>query len=186
MTELPPLAVFSILEYRTGMLRPLDLAALLAVRARASHGWTFASLANDVGVSASQLHTSLERAAAAGLYGRDDRHVNVTGLVELLEHGVRWVFYAEVGERRRGVPTAHSGPLLSKLIASGAENRMVWPSPDGPELGQSLIPLYPQAVQTVERCPPLYELLTLVDAVRVGKRREHEAAMHVLRARLVG
>lgn len=178
--------MFLILEYRTSMLRPLDLAALLAVQVRASQAWTFASLANDVGVSASQLHTSLERAAVAGLYGRDDRHVNVTGLVELLEHGVRWVFYPEVGERRRGVPTAHSGPVLSKVIAGGAENRLVWPSPDGPELGQSLTPLYPQAVQTVESCPPLYELLTLVDAVRVGRRREQEAAMHVLRDRLVG
>ncbi|MDP1845881.1 MAG: hypothetical protein Q8L09_03970 [Candidatus Moranbacteria bacterium] len=168
------------------MLRPLDLAALLAVRVRASHAWTFASLAADVGVSASQLHTSLERAAAAGLYSRDDRHVNVTGLVEFLQHGVRWVFYAEVGERRRGVPTAHASPVLREVIAGGAENMMVWPSKEGTELGQSLIPLYPQAVQTVESCLPLYELLTLVDALRVGRRRDQEAAMHALRGRLVG
>jgi hypothetical protein len=180
------MATFSVPEYRMGMLRPLDLAALLAVRSRPAQAWTFTSLAADVGVSASQLHASLERAGAAGLYSRDERHVNVRGLLELLEHGVRWVFYAEVGDRRRGVPTAHAGPALREAIAGSAENMLVWPSTEGSEVGQALIPLYPQAVRTVESCPPLYELLTLVDALRVGRRREQEAAMHAFHARLKG
>jgi hypothetical protein len=45
-------------------------------------------------------------------------------------------------------------------------------------------PLYGKAVELPERCPSVYELLTLVDALRVGRARERKIAAEHLRERL--
>jgi hypothetical protein len=51
--------------------------------------------------------------------------------------------------------------------------------------GQSLVPLYPAAPRLAGRVPDLYDLLTLVDAIRVGRARERSRAAALLRAKLV-
>lgn len=50
----------------------------------------------------------------------------------------------------------------------------VWPSGKGILRGESIIPLYPAAMDASLNDEDLYELLTLVDAVRIEKAREKE------------
>jgi hypothetical protein len=50
--------------------------------------------------------------------------------------------------------------------------------------GTSLAPLYPAATTLPERAPEVYRLLTLVDAVRVGRARERGAALAAIDRRL--
>lgn len=166
------------------VLKPQDLAAVLAVQVCPQPTWSFQSMADWMGVSRSYLFYALERAASAGLYRAEPRRVNVGGVLEFVEHGVRWSFFAELGARTRGVPTAHSGPVLSRELSSDPAAAVVWPSSEGTAVGQSLEPLYPQAAGTVESARPLYEVLTLVDAVRLGRRRDTTLAMDALRDRL--
>lgn len=165
-------------------LKPQDLAAALAVCVCPDATWSFQSLSDWMGVGRSYLFYALERAAASGLYRAEARAVNRLGLMEFIEHGARWSFYAQLGGRVRGVPTAHSGPVLAAQLASEAAGAVVWPAAAGAVVGQGLDPLYPQAASTVERAPELYTALTLVDAVRLGRRRDSELAVRELRARL--
>ncbi|MCB9780544.1 MAG: hypothetical protein H6742_18400 [Alphaproteobacteria bacterium] len=165
-------------------LKPQDLAAVLAVRVCSEPSWSFQSLAAWMGVSQSYLFYALERARGAGLYRPEARQVHVPGLLEFVEHGVRWSFFVELAGRTRGVPTAHSAPALSAELSSSPEAAVVWPAPNGTMVGQGLEPLYPQAIGTVVSAPELYEVLTLVDAIRLGRRRDSALAMEALRARV--
>lgn len=75
----------------------------------------------------------------------------------------------------RRIPTVHSAKPLSDLIDSN-EN-YVWSSEKGTLRGESIIPLYPAVMEAALNDEDLYELLTLVDAIRIGKAREKELAL---------
>lgn len=47
-----------------------------------------------------------------------------------------------------------------------------------------MVPLYEGAPGLVSRSPALYELLALVDAVRVGRARERRIAIELLQEKL--
>ncbi len=166
------------------MLLPLDIAVAIGARLRQAQGWTYDSLSTDMGTSASQVHRSVGRCRRAGLMVGEDRHVRIDPLLELLEHGVRWVYYAELGSLVRGVPTAHSSPVMQSLVAASGADAVVWPSDVGEVRGQALEPLYPGAAKTAEAWPQLCELLNLVDVLRVGRRREVSLAVELLRERM--
>ena len=57
----------------------------------------------------------------------------------------------------------------------------MWPSPNGKIKGQSIVPLYPNQVKAVLNGEKLYNMLALIDSVRVGKVRECEKALELLR-----
>ncbi|MBI4420155.1 MAG: hypothetical protein HY560_04955 [Gemmatimonadetes bacterium] len=65
-----------------------------------------------------------------------------------------------------------------------AEDSIVWPSASGSTVGQAIAPLYERATELPWRCPSLYENLTLVDALRVGRARERKLAGEELERRL--
>jgi hypothetical protein len=76
------------------------------------------------------------------------------------------------------VPTAHSGPVLKEFFDS--TKPVVWPDSQGKMRGMSLTPLYPKATELPDSAPDIYNLLTLVDALRVGQARERQAALAAL------
>jgi hypothetical protein len=105
-------------------------------------------------------------------------------LLEFLVHGVKYAFPARHGSESIGMPTAYAAaPLNSKIVASSAAIP-VWPDPEGSARGQALFPLYPSAPLAARRDPVLYELLTLVDAIRIGNVREQQLAESLLKERL--
>lgn len=106
------------------------------------------------------------------------KEIQVRHLLEFLEHGLRYVFPGELGRPSLGIPTAHAGPPLASLIVF--EEAIVWPTIKGPVEGVALKPLYPQATKLPFLCPPLYEALTAVDALRVGRIRERQLALRFL------
>ena len=111
------------------MLKPQDILAILKVHSWDSTNWTYSSLAQSLGMSASEVHAALERSEAAGLYYGSERKILKQAVLEFLVHGLRYVFYAQPGPLSRGLPTAHSAePLKSKLVASPSEV-YVWPDP---------------------------------------------------------
>jgi hypothetical protein len=63
---------------------------------------------------------------------------------------------------------------------------LVWPHADGTARGQSLVPLFPGAPKLATRNRPLYELLTIFDAVRAGSTRVRKIAADMLAERLKG
>lgn len=102
---------------------------------------------------------------------------------EFLLHGLRYVFPAEPGRVSRGIATSHSAaPIAKRLVSS--DDTYVWPSSDGDVRGQSTEPLYPSAPGAALRDPALYEMLALVDAIRVGRASERTLAVEKLEKRL--
>jgi hypothetical protein len=63
---------------------------------------------------------------------------------------------------------------------------VVWPSAKGKVVGAAIAPLAPSVPDAALASPPLYELLALVDALRIGAARDREAAGPRLAHRLAG
>lgn len=161
-------------------LKPHDV--VVALRLAESPNASYAALAADLSMSASTAHESVERLQWAGLLRPESRQVNRHSLVEFLEHGIRYAFPAQLQAQARGIPTAHSGPLLANEII--ADDTIVWPNVKGTAFGAAITPLYSKAQELPKKCPPVYELLTLVDAIRVGRVRERSKAVEKLKKRL--
>lgn len=102
--------------------------------------------------------------------------------MDLLQYGVPYIFPQQPGVEARGIPTAHSAEPLVQLISS-SEN-YVWPYAKGHMRGHSILPFYPSVIQAVELDAQLYEYLALTDALRVGRARERNLALELLRTKI--
>ncbi len=169
-----------MLASRQPSLRPVDVVVALHLVLRPEDGYE--TVADLLGIGLGSGHRSVKRLVAGGLVLPHRRAVNHTKLLNFVVYGVPHAFYAILGAEAQGVPTAHAGPLLSKHIESAGP--IVWPGVEGQVRGQSLIPLYEGAAGLTSRAPELYDLLTLVDALRVGRARERRLATELLETRL--
>jgi hypothetical protein len=82
------------------------------------------------------------------------------------------------------MPTAHSAPPLSESIRSSSVI-YVWPDDEGSIRGEAIEPLYPTVPKAAKFDNIFYELMSLVDAIRVGKSREHQIAAIELKKRML-
>lgn len=161
-------------------LKSHDVA--VALQLALTPGLPFRELSAAVGLSLGEAHNAVQRLRSSRLLRADSGEVNRGALIEFLSAGVPYAFFAEPGPETRGVPTAHSAPPLVREFSDGQV--VVWPSLTGETRGASLEPLYPGAPQTANHNRDLYELLTLVDAIRVGRARERQRARALVRERL--
>ena len=175
------------------MLRPQDILVSLkflcpSTEARSS----YASLAESIGMSASETHAAVRRAVRSGLlipssYRPDslfDTRPAIPALSELLHYGVRYFLPAETGPFALGIPTAASAPPLSSLLNPSDAPPHVWPHPRGSIRGLTVEPLYPSAPEAALRDPVLAEWLALTDALRLHTGRIAELAKNEVRSRL--
>jgi hypothetical protein len=146
------------------------------------HGKTFAQLSKELGMSASEIHSSVGRGAAAGLIDPNSRRPLRKALEEYLLHGVRYAFPAKRGPVTRGIPTSYGAPPLAQYFHAAEELPPVWPDPRGSMRGYALEPLFKPIKKAVEQDPKLYELLALIDAIRDGRARERKLAEDRLRS----
>ena len=146
-------------------------------------GKTYAQLSQELGMSASEIHAAVRRSAEAGLIEPVTRVPLRKPLEDYLLHGVRYAFPAKRGSLARGIPTAYAAPPLSAQISLD-ELPPVWPDSEGQTKGYAIEPLYRSVPKAVKSNPKLYELLALVDALRVGRARERKLAEEELRKRL--
>jgi len=146
-------------------------------------GKTYAQLSKELGMSASEVHAAVRRSTAAGLLDEKTLSVLRKPLGDYLLHGVRYAFPAKRGPVVRGVPTAHAAPPLSSQI-SADDLPPVWAAPEGGTRGYALDPLYKSVPYAARLDSQLYELLSLVDAIRLGRARERRLAEAELRKRL--
>lgn len=143
----------------------------------------FPRLAQDLGISASEAHAAVRRAARSGLVDGETRAVRKEALREFLVHGLRYVFPAERSGVTRGIPTSYAAPPLKGQFAEG-DMPPVWPHPEGTARGEGLAPLYKSAPDAAMRNHQLYEWLALVDAIRGGRARERKLAALEIERRL--
>jgi hypothetical protein len=164
------------------ILKPQDIVILLKILSVGEHPWTYASLAFELEISTSQLHSAVKRALSSQLAVQHDSHIvpNVRNLKEFLIHGLKYVFVPDRGEITRGIPTGYASPFLESLFVSDGDPIPVWPHPEGKARGMSFSPLYKIAPAAALRDKRLYELLALIDAIRGGRARELKVAINHL------
>jgi hypothetical protein len=144
---------------------------------------SYVGLGNQLVMSASEVHASVQRSTIAGLIHPESRLPMRRPLEEYLFHGVRYAFPAPLGVATRGVPTAYAAPPLNQLIEY-SDLPPVWLSGKGHVKGVRIEPLHKSAQHMQEKDPAFYEVLALVDALRMGRRREYDYAVEELKRRL--
>jgi hypothetical protein len=162
-------------------LKPQDVLVLMKLSLHKGEGRSYASLASELGMSASEVHAAVRRSREAGLLAHDELRPLAEPFLELLTHGLKYVLPARRGPVTRGLPTAHAAPPLRSRFMASDDLPPVWPDPEGTVRGESYEPIYPSAVVAAKRDSKLYEALALVDALRGGKARERKAAEECLR-----
>ncbi|OGR46928.1 MAG: hypothetical protein A2X34_05290 [Elusimicrobia bacterium GWC2_51_8] len=165
-------------------IKPQDIVVLLKLTTLDTDKWRHMDLVDVLGLSQGEISFVLTRCLAAGFLDSSKKKVMRGALLEFLVHGLKYTFPVKPGPVCRGVPTAHSAPPLSKNIAASDEDMYVWPWDEGKVRGQAIEPLYSNVPAAAQKDRKLYELLALVDAIRVGRAREQAVAIQELEAKL--
>lgn len=163
-------------------MRPLDIVVLLKIAAKKEAPWMMKDLSIELGISASEISESLNRSAIAGLIAKDKKRLMKLSMLDFLAHGLRYVYPQQPGARVRGVPTAHAALPLNQEIVSNEP--YVWPHGEGTVRGESIQPLHPKVPEACLKDPQFYEYMALCDALRVGRARERNLAIEILKNKL--
>jgi hypothetical protein len=164
------------------ILKPQDILILLKIALLGHQPWLQQSLAQDLHISQSEISECISRSKYSGLLNASGKKVNMLNFLELIAHGVKYIFPQRPGAIVRGIATAHAAaPLNEKIVG---EEIYVWPYARGTMRGQSIEPLYKTVPQAALQDQKLYEALALIDAIRVGKVREQQLAIELLKKQL--
>lgn len=164
-------------------MRPQDIVVLLKIVSIADDNWRNIDIANAIGISPSEVSEALNRCKIARLVDNKKRKVNVNSFMEFIIYGLKYVFPTEPGAIVKGIPTAHSASPIKDHISSGADV-YVWASAKGSHRGQAIEPLYKTIPHASQDDQLFYELLAIVDTIRVGRAREIKIAIDELKKRL--
>lgn len=164
-------------------MRPQDILILLKMVVLGPPLQSNSVLVRSLKISAAEISEALERCRIAKLVDVSKKRVNVKALEEFLLFGVKYVFPAQPEGITRGVSTAFSASPIKEHVVQSNE-KYVWRYSKGTERGQAIEPLYKTVPEIIAEEAELYELLVIVDTLRVGRVREVEIATKELKTRL--
>lgn len=156
-------------------MRPLDVVILLKVSVMSNRSWLQKDIAQSLFVSNSEVSESLHRSQQAGLLNDLKQSLFKNNLLDFLQYGLKYVFPTSPGGLVKGVPTAHSAPMLTGNFVG--QMTYVWADPDGEVNGHEVEPLYSTVPKACQLDPKLYELIALADMLRIGRAREVKLAV---------
>ncbi len=142
------------------------------------------SIAAELRLPPATVHRALRRLAATPAYVNG--HLNVTACERLLIDALEFVAPAAPGAETRGVPTAWAAPPLSAVLTQVDPLPPVWPDPLGETRGVAVTPLHPCVPSLARADREMYELLALIDGLRIGDTRVREIAREQLRRWILG
>jgi len=168
------------------ILKPQDLVVALKIATANTRELTLTTLGQELSMVVSAVHGSISRCEQARLLTRAAGPITALkpALLEFTIHGARYAFPAMQGSLTRGMPTSLAGPSLSQHFDQSKGIPLVWPDPQGDAYGTSLVPLHHTVTSASRQDPTLYEVLSLLDAIRAGAAREREMATELLSERL--
>jgi hypothetical protein len=176
---------------RSENLKPQDVLVVCKVFSRRllrAGDYTYSGLAEDLSLSTSTVHESVERCRRAGLMPPAGWSVFASPLRDLIVHAVPRVFYAVRGSVTVGTPTSsHALVLVGKFKLVPGASPLVWRedgAPQGSPRGESVEPIYPTVPAACRSDNILYELMALADVMRVGGAAERAIAVDILERRL--
>jgi len=165
-------------------MKPQDVVILLFISEYSEKTYKVAEIAESLKISQSEVSESINRSGIAKLIDSKNKTIFRQGFYDFLIYGLKYVFPVVPGHVARGIPTSHSGPPLNDLIASSSD-QFVWSYSKGTARGMKIQPLYRTIPEICMDFPEYYELLCMVDALRVGRTREVVLARELLKKRLL-
>lgn len=166
-------------------MKPQDILVILDLCQVGRDASTYAERGKRLGMSASEVHAAVRRLEKARLLDSETGEVRRKPLIDFLEHGVPYAFAESLGEVTRGVPTAWAAPVLANEFVQDKRLPPVWPDPDGKTQGVSVRPLFRSVPKVSQSDSSLYDLLALIDALRIGRARDRKIAGEVMKERLM-
>lgn len=171
------------------MLKPQDYVILFKYLANPGQSWSQRDLSKRLLISLSEVNGGIKRLEEARLI-RKDKNSNIVPILaaakELMVYGIKYNFPGKLGEFTRGVPTAIGAPIFKNIVATGIDPIPIWPYALGEIKGVALEPIYPSIPKLLHHYPDedLYNILALIDTIRIGRPRERNIAIKMLEERL--
>ena len=168
------------------MLKSQDIVLIMKILAKGQQEWAQGSLAQEIGMSASEVNAGIKRSSLSGLLRKKGNKVVPVkkAIEEFLIHGLKYIFPVERGEPTRGIPTSFASPFFKDEFIQDSELPPVWPDANGEVKGYALKPLYKCVPYAVQQDQLLYQYLSIIDALRSGRAREVSAAKKLLQKML--
>ena len=137
------------------MLRSFDIAVLLKLTLPGAAESSFQKLASELHVASSEVHGAVKRARLSGLMQHDGpKKVNRSALLELLGHGMRYVYPAVRGELMRGVATSFAAEPSEERNSQIVEMKCLFGLMClGKVRGYSFEPIYKHAAEAASSGP---------------------------------
>jgi hypothetical protein len=165
-------------------MKPQDLVILLKIIILQKKEWKVIELASALFLSQSEVSKALERLVFSGLLDESKRVPSKNAIYDFIVNAVKNTFPIRPGRISKGIPTSHTAnPMKTKFVS---DEKYVWPHLNGTVKGESIDPLYDKAPDAAIADSKLYEMLALIDSLRVGKVREQEIAKEELKKRILG
>ncbi len=161
------------------VLKPQDVALLLLIIAQGKEPWRAKDLADLSGISQAEVSLSLSRSQTSRLLANDKRTVHTVSFLDFIKYGVPYAYPAVLGPTTRGVSTAFIDEIYVTELAPSSQI-WVWADPNGNTQGVSIAPLFPTLPQNAPKFPAFYQLLCLVDLIRIGRVREKEESLKII------
>lgn len=164
-------------------MKAQDVVIAIKLVGASDPNWSYASLGSEIGLGHNQAHLACKRLVAASLM--NDKRVNKRNFVEFLVHGVKYVFPPVWDGEQHGIPTAISSPEMKKELRS--QQRVVWPTRKRKDpKGDGLRPLHKCVFTVIEKDQFAYQILSVLDSIRVGSAREREIAVDYINSKILG
>ena len=159
-------------------LKPQDVVVAIKFSINKHKKMPFSKLAMELGLSVSEVHGAYKRAQTSSLINSENSWptANRASLYEFLIHGLKYVFPASTGTATRGMLTGLAAASIKSKFPAADRAPFVWPDANGTDQGTSLLPLYSGIPTAARFDAELYEILALVDILRIGAAREREIA----------
>ncbi len=165
-------------------LKSIDIVIVLKLIVLGDRRWSYLSLAKDLFISPSGAYEGVNRTVESRLLDPKTKKPRKRAVEEFFIHGVKYVFPPKRGGPVRGIPTTYAAPPLNNEIIQSSEYPPVWPYEYGKVRGYEFSPLHDCVPKAAEKDFKLYELLTLLDAIRGGRARESSIAIREFSMRL--
>lgn len=173
-------------SFKQVLLKPQDLVLALKLAVNGQREFLLATLGQELKMVVSAVHGSVGRCEQARLLSRAAGGFRPIkpALLEFAVHGARYAFPAVQGTLTRGMATSLAGPSLREHFDQGKAMPLVWPDSLGNAYGPSLAPLHHTVPEACRLDEKLFDVLTLIDAIRAGAAREREMASALLVERI--
>jgi len=146
------------------------------------------AVASSLGISPGEISKSNQRLVKAKLIAPVEEsyqknlpyNLVVTHMQDWLSHGIQYSVIAESMGVGRGMVTSWSNKAIHSEFVP-RELAYVWLTPGGDTTGEGISPIYPKAPLAAREDHHLHYILSLIDAIRLGKPRELNIARGLIR-----